>query len=131
MIEKQKYILVVDDEANVRAVFSDVLKREGYRVRSVEDGYKAIIAVEEENFDLILVDLGMPQMNGIQTLENIKKKKPGLPVIIHTEYGSITTAVEAMKKGAIDYLNKPFSPKELKLSIKNALDQKYKEASPV
>jgi len=131
MIEKQKYILVVDDEANVRTVFSDVLKREGYRVKSVGDGHKAITAVEKENFDLILVDLGMPRMNGIQTLENIKKRRPRLPVIIHTEYGSITTAVEAIKKGAIDYLSKPFSPKELKLSIKKALDQKYKEVSPV
>ena len=131
MIEKQKYILVVDNEANVRAVFSDVLKKEGYCVRSAKDGYEAIKAVEEENFDLALVDLGLPQMNGIETLENIKKRRPHLPVIIHTEYGSITTAVKAMRKGAIDYLNKPFSPRELKLSIKKALDQKYKEASPV
>ena len=131
MIEKQKYILVVDDEINVRTVFSDILKKEGYYVRDVKDGYEAIKAVDEESFDLVLVDLGMPQMNGIETLENIKKRKPQLQVIIYTEYGSITTAVESIRKGAVDYLNEPFSPRELKLSIKKALEQKYREEAPV
>lgn len=131
MIEKQKYILVVDDEINVRTVFSDILKKEGYYVRGAKDGYEAIKAVDEESFDLVLVDLGMPRMNGIETLENIKKRKPQLQVIIYTEYGSITTAVEAIRKGAVDYLNEPFSPRELKLSIKKALEQKYREEAPV
>ena len=131
MIEKQKYILVVDDEINVRTVFSDILKKEGYYVRGAKDGYEAIKAVDEESFDLVLIDLGMPRMNGIETLENIKKRKPQLQVIIYTEYGSITTAVEAIRKGAVDYLNEPFSPRELKLSIKKALEQKYREEVPV
>lgn len=131
MIEKQKYILVVDDEINVRTVFSDILKKEGYYVRGAKDGCEAMKAVDEESFDLVLVDLGMPRMNGIETLENIKKRKPQLQVIIYTEYGSITTAVEAIRKGAIDYLNEPFSPRELKLSIKKALEQKYREEAPV
>lgn len=130
MIEK-KYILVVDDEINVRTVFSDILKKEGYCVRDVKDGHEAIKAVDEESFDLVLVDLGMPRMNGIETLENIKKRKPQLQVIIYAEYGSITTAVESIRKGAVDYLNKPFSPRELKLSIKKALEQKYREEVPV
>ncbi len=131
MVEKQKYILVVDDEINVRTVFSDILKKEGYCVRDVKNGYEAIKAVDEESFDLVLVDLGMPQMNGIETLENIKKRKPQLQVIIYTEYGSITTAVEAIRKGAVDYLNEPFSPRELKLSIKKAFEQKHREEAPV
>jgi len=131
MIEKQKYILVVDDEINVRTVFSDILKKEGYYVRGAKDGYEAIKAVDKESFDLVLVDLGMPRMNGIETLENIKKRKPQLQVIIYTEYGSIATAVEAIRKGAVDYLNEPFSPRELKLSIKKALEQKYREEAPV
>ncbi len=131
MIEKQKYILVVDDEINVRTVFSDILKKEGYYVRGAKDGYEAIKAVDEESFDLVLVDLGMPRMNGIKTLENIKKRKPQLQVIIYTEYGSITTAVESIRKGAVDYLNEPFSPRELKLSIKKALEQESREESPV
>ncbi len=115
-------ILLVDDEANVRTVFSDVLKRVGYQVKAVEDGHKAIKEVEEKTYNLALVDLRMPKMDGIEILENIKKRKPQIPVIIYTAHGSITTAVEAMRKGASDYLNKPFSPEELKLSIRKALE---------
>jgi len=115
-------ILLVDDEANVRTVFSDVFKRAGYRVKAVENGHKAVKEVEEKTYNLALVDLRMPKMDGIEVLENIKKKKPEIPVIIYTGYGSVTTAVEAMRKGASDYLNKPFSPEELKLAIKKVLE---------
>jgi len=122
MEKKQKRILLVDDEANVRTVFSDVLRKESYTVKGVKDGPEAIKAIDEETFDLALVDLRMPKMDGIKVLENIKKTKPEIPVIIYTGYGSITTAVEAMRKGAFDYLNKPFSPEELKSSIRKALE---------
>jgi len=115
-------ILLVDDEANLRTVFSDVLKRAGYRVKAVEDGHEAIKEVEQNTYNLALVDLRMPKMDGIEVLENIKKRKPEIPVIIYTGYGSVTTAVEAMRKGAVDYLNKPFSAEELKLSIRKALE---------
>ncbi len=121
MEKRQKRILLVDDEANVIKVFSDVLSRESYIVRGVENGLEAIKAMKEETFDLALVDLKMPYMDGIEVLENIKKIKPQLPVIIYTGYGSVTSAVESMRKKAADYLNKPFSPEELKSSIKKAL----------
>jgi len=124
-------ILLVDDEPNVRTVFSDVLKRVGYRVKAVENGHKAIKEVEEKAYNLALVDLRMPNMDGIEVLENIKKTKPEVPVIIYTGYGSITTAVEAMRKGAADYLNKPFSPEELKLVIKKVLEQKGNTSQPL
>jgi len=124
-------ILLVDDEANLRTVFSDVLKRAGYRVNTVEDGHEAVKEVEENTYNLALVDLRMPRMDGIEVLENIKKRKPELPVIIYTGYGSVTTAVEAMRKGASDYLNKPFSPEELKLSIKKVLEQKGNTPQPL
>ena len=124
------YILLVDDEPNIRTVFSDVLKRAGYRVKAVEDGHKAVKEVEEKTYNLALVDLRMPKMDGIEVLENIKKKKPEIPVIIYTGYGSVTTAVEAMRKGAADYLNKPFSPEELKLAIKKVLEQKGNTTQP-
>jgi len=124
-------ILLVDDEANVRTVFSDVLKRAGYRVKAVENGHKAVKEVEEKTYNLALVDLRMPKMDGIEVLENIKKKKPEIPVIIYTGYGSVTTAVEAMRKGASDYLNKPFSPEELKLAIKKVLEQKDNTSQPL
>jgi len=123
MEKNQKRILIVDDEANVRTVFSDVLRRESYIVKGAKDGPEAIKAIDEETFDLALVDLRMPVMDGIEVLENIKKRKPQILVIIYTGYGSITTAVEAMRKGAADYLNKPFSPQELKSSIRKALEE--------
>ena len=118
----QKNILVVDDDMSVRATFSSVLRKEGYRVTAVKNGYEAIKAIAEESFDLALVDLRMPGMDGIEVLEKIKTRRPQTRVIIFTGYGSITTAVEAMRKGATDYLNKPFSPHELKAGVKKALE---------
>jgi len=123
MEKNQKRILIVDDEANVRVVFSDVLRRESYIVKAVKDGPEAIKAIDEDTFNLALVDLGIPRMDGIEILENIKKRKPQIPVIIYTGYGSVTTAVAAMRRGAADYLTKPFSPEELKLSIRRALEE--------
>jgi len=122
MGKNHKRILIIDDEANVRTVFSDVLRREGYIVKAVKNEPEALKAVEEENFDLALVDLRIPKMDGIEILENIKKRKPQIAVIIYTGYGSVTTAVAAMRKGAADYFSKPFSPEELKSSIRKALE---------
>jgi len=120
--KKQRRILLVDDEANVRTVFSDILKKESYIVKEAKDGPEAMKAIDEETFDLALVDLRMPRMDGIEVLEHIKKRKPEILVIVYTGYGSITSAVEAMRKGAFDYLNKPFSPQQLKSNIKKALE---------
>ncbi len=131
MEKTQKKILLVDDEANVRTVFSDILKKESYLVKEAKDGPEAIKAIDEETFDLALVDLRMPRMDGIEVLENIKKRKPEIPVIVYTGYGSITSAVEAMRKGAFDYLNKPFSPQQLKSNIKKALEGAGEEKSAV
>jgi len=118
----QKNILVVDDDMSVRTIFSSILRKEGYRVTAVKDGYEAIKAIDEESFDLALVDLRMPGLDGIEVLEKIKSRRPQTRVIIYTGYGSVTTAVEAMRKGAADYLNKPFSPNELKAGVKKALE---------
>ena len=123
MGKNSKRILVVDDEANVRTVFSDVLRKENYLVKAVKDAPQALKAIDEENFDLALVDLGRPKTDGIETLENIKKRKPEIIVIIYTGHGSIPTAVAAIRRGATDYLHKPFSPEELKLSIRKALEE--------
>jgi len=118
----QKNILVVDDDKSARTTFSSVLRKEGYRVTAVENGYEAIKAIAEESFDLALVDLRMPGLDGIKVLEKIKSRRPETRVIIYTGYGSVTTAVEAMRKGAADYLNKPFSPQELKAGVKKGLE---------
>ena len=118
----QKNILVVDDDMRVRTIFSSILRKEGYRVTSVKDGYETIKAIDEESFDLALVDLRMPGLDGIQVLERVKSRRLQTRVIIYTGYGSVEDAVEAMRKGAADYLTKPFSPNELALSVKKALE---------
>jgi len=118
----QKNILVVDDDMSARTVFSSVLRGEGYRVTAVKGGYEAIKAIGEESFDLALVDLRMPGLDGIEVLEKIKIRSPQTRVIIYTGYGSVRTAVEAMKKGATDYLDKSFSADEFKAGVKKVLE---------
>ena len=119
----QKNILVVDDDTGVRTVFSSILRKEGYRVTAVKNGYEAIKVIDEESFDLALVDLRMPGLDGIQVLERIRSRRPQTRVIIYSAYGLVEDAVEAMRKGATDYLNKPFSPNELELNVKKALEK--------
>jgi two-component system response regulator HydG len=119
----QKDILVVDDDMRVRTIFSSMLRKEGYRVTAVKNGYEAIKVTDEKSFDLALVDLRIPGLDGIQDLEKMKSRRPQTRVIIYSAYGSIEDAVEAMRKGAADYLTKPFSPNELALSVKKALEK--------
>ncbi len=119
----QKNILVVDDDTGVRTVFSSILRKEGYRVTAVKNGYEAIKVIDKESFDLALVDLRMPGLDGIQVLERIRSRRPQTRVIIYSAYGLVEDAVEAMRKGATDYLNKPFSPNELELNVKKALEK--------
>ena len=123
MGNNHKRILIVDDEANVRTVFSNILRKENYLVKAVKGAPQALKAIDEEGFDLALVDLGKPKKDGIEILENIKKRKSEIAVIIYTGHSSIPTAVAAIRRGATDYLNRPFSPEELKLSIRKALEK--------
>ena len=119
-----KSILVVDDDMSVRTIFSSILRKEGYRVTAVKDGYEAIKAVDQESFYLALVDLRMPGLDGIQVLEKIKSRRPQTRVIIYSGFGSLEDETEAMSKGAVDYLAKPFSSNELKTRVKKALENK-------
>ena len=114
---KQKRILLVDDNANVLAVLSDFLKTTGDAVCEAKDAQRAMRMVKEELADLALIDLRMPEMNGINLMLSLKKTKPRLPVIIYSGYPSMDTAIEALKKGADDYLTKPFFLEELKASV--------------
>jgi DNA-binding NtrC family response regulator len=117
-----KNILVVDDDMSVRTIFSSILRREGYRVTTAKDGYEAIKAVNQESFNLALVDLKMPGLDGIQVLEKIKSTRPQTRVIIYSGFGSVEDETEAISKGAIDYLTKPFSANKLKVRVKRALE---------
>ena len=121
MKEKTK-ILVVDDEESHRIMLRAVLKDEGYEVAEAADGSEAVRAVEEEPFDLILLDIRMKTMDGIEALQEIRKISPLVPVLIMTAYASVKTAVEALKAGAFDYLTKPLDIEELKILIEKALE---------
>jgi len=115
-------ILVIDDEKLIRWTLQDVLGREGYEVITAESGEVGLKLMEEELPDLVLLDLRLPRMDGMEVLERIKKIEPEALVIILTAHGTVESAVEAMKKGAYDYLNKPFELAETRLIIKKALE---------
>jgi len=97
-------ILIVDDEDIIRESLSFVLTKEGYRVQSAANGKEALEKVKAGSFDVVLTDLEMPEMKGIELLENITRFSPETMVVIITAYGSIETAIAALRKGAIDYI---------------------------
>ena len=102
-----KKILVVDDEQDLRCMFMDVLKTAEFIPLTAADGLTAITMVKKESPDAVILDLRMPGMTGIETLKELKKTAPGLPVIVLTAYSDIAVAVDAMKLGAYDFLIKP------------------------
>jgi len=117
-------ILVVDDDQGIREFLEIVLSREGYDVTSVTDAPKALHRCKKERFDLILVDLKMPKIDGIEFLKMAKDTCPETMVILMTAYASPETAVSAMKEGAYDYIEKGFDVEELKNLLRTALDKK-------
>lgn len=110
-------ILVVDDEPSHRQMLEAVLTADGYEVQQANDGQEAINSVEERFYDLILMDVRMSRVSGIEALKKIKELSPGIPIIIMTAYASVSTAVDALKSGAYDYLTKPLDIEELKILV--------------
>jgi len=115
-------ILVVDDEASIRMMLRAVLEEEGYEIVEAADGPEAIRAVEQDPLDLILLDLRMTKMDGVEALTEIRKISPFVPVLMMTAYATVKTAVEALKAGAFEYLAKPLDIEELKILVQNALE---------
>ena len=120
-------ILIVDDDSAHRKMLEAVLSAQGYEIRQAEDGQTAITAVEKRFYDLILMDVRMTRVGGIEALKRIKEISPGIPVIIMTAYASVSTSVEALKSGAYDYLTKPLDIDELKILINKALQHQQLE----
>ncbi|MGB2783887.1 MAG: sigma-54 dependent transcriptional regulator [Atribacterota bacterium] len=116
-------VLVVDDEQNIRRMLVRVLSSEGFIVKEAINGLEALQRLEDENYSLVLLDLKMPELNGIETLLKIREYDLNLPIIMMSAYGSITEAVEAMKLGVVDYLIKPFDIEELKIIVERAIKQ--------
>jgi two-component system NtrC family response regulator len=114
-------ILLADDDAALRKVIGYKLKRRGFDVVAVENGLEAMALLDSRTFDLLLSDMRMPKMGGLDLLEAAKKKRPGLEVILMTAYADVSQAVKAVKLGAFDYLTKPFDDDQLFMSIERAL----------
>ena len=121
-MEPKVNILVVDDEEIVRDSLASWLEEDGYEVETAENGMKALERIPLKEWSLALVDLKMPGMDGIQLMEEIKKSRPDLTVIIMTAYATVDTAVKAMKRGAYDYTVKPFNPEDLSMTIRKILE---------
>jgi two-component system response regulator HydG len=124
VMDKKMSIMIVDDEKIIRVSFVEWFKKIGHQVEAAASGLEALEKLKKVPFDLLFVDIKMPGMNGIELLEKVKEEYPETIVIIITAYGSIDTAVNAMKLGAADYLLKPFKPAQLSLVMEKVAHQK-------
>ena len=115
-----KRILIIDDEESFRHMLSVILKREGFEVETASDGEEALQKVKENTYNQVLCDIRMPRMDGLEFLKEIQKAGIDATLIMMSAYGTIDTAIEAMKLGAYDYISKPFKPDEILLTLKKA-----------
>ncbi len=117
-------ILVVDDEESMRDFLSIMLHREGYQVDTAVDGAQAVVHLREHSYDLVVSDIKMPRMTGLELLAHIKERTPETVVLMVTAFSTTDEAVDAMKQGAYDYITKPFKNEEIRLIVKNALERR-------
>jgi two-component system, NtrC family, nitrogen regulation response regulator NtrX len=116
-------ILIIDDEKAIRKTLSEILSYEGYKIDESGDGEEGFRKFREKEYDVILCDIKMPRMDGIEFLEKAKESNPDIPIIMISGHGTIETAVEAVKKGAYDYISKPPDLNRLLITIRNAMDK--------
>lgn len=116
-------ILIIDDEKAIRKTLSEILSYEGYKIEEAGDGEEGLKIFREKPFEVVLCDIKMPRMDGIEFLDKVREINPDVPIIMISGHGTIETAVEAVKKGAYDYLAKPPDLNRLLITIRNALDK--------
>jgi DNA-binding NtrC family response regulator len=116
-------VLIVDDEKNIRLTLSEAIASDDTEVDTAVNGEEALAKLQERNFGLVLLDLKMPGMDGMDVLRWISANRPEVRVVIITAYGTIDSAVEAMKHGAIDYIQKPFAPEEIRKLVSRMMDR--------
>lgn len=116
-------ILVIDDERSIRNIIGELLEMEGHTVKSAENGVQGLEAVFAEPFDLVISDIKMPEMDGIELLDRLTESFPDITVVMISGHGSIDTAVECIKKGAFDYIEKPIDMNRILVTVKNALER--------
>jgi DNA-binding NtrC family response regulator len=117
-------IMVIDDEESMCKFMQIMLQKEGYDVITSQSSYQALNLLKQKNYDLVIADLMMPELNGLELLSRVKSLDPDANFIVMTAYASVDTAIEALKKGAYDYLTKPFKVDEIRIAVKKALEQK-------
>src|SRR5256885_14209694 len=117
-------ILVIDDEAAIRDSLKMTLEYEGYEFVGAATGQEGLALAERETPDLVLLDVKMPGMDGLEVLDRLRAMNETLPVVVISGHGTISTAVDATKKGAFDFIEKPFASERVLVSLRNALDQR-------
>jgi len=122
-VQERPRVLVVDDEKFIRDILADFLGMEGYEVRTAEDGVTALHEMQRHPYDVVISDLKMPKMGGIELLDEISKRNPNVLTVIMTGFGTVETAIDAMKRGAYDYVLKPFKVEEVVHIIQRALEK--------
>jgi len=127
----QAGILIVDDEFSVRDSLASWFRKDGYRVGAAEDAKEALRLIQEASWDVVLLDIKMPGMDGVELQRRLHDIDPDLTVIMITAYASVDTAVQALKQGAFDYIAKPIDPDELSHLVRNALEQRRLQAENV
>jgi DNA-binding response OmpR family regulator len=118
-----KSILIVDDEKNIRLTLSQALEVLEVETDTAANGEEALVKLKEREFGLILLDLKMPGMDGMEVLRRVREIRPDIRIIIITAYGTVESAVEAMKLGAVDFIQKPFSPEEIRELVSRVMDR--------
>lgn len=116
-------ILVIDDEKSIRSTLKEILEYEGHEVTDAQDGQEGYNKTETDKFDIILCDIKMPKMDGMELLEKLMEKQTDTPIIMISGHGTIETAVEAIKKGAYDFISKPLDLNRMLITLRNALDR--------
>ncbi|MFQ6038230.1 MAG: sigma-54-dependent transcriptional regulator, partial [Candidatus Aminicenantales bacterium] len=123
-VRTMEKILVIDDEKSILDLLSVVFEKEGYKVETCLSATRAVELLDGQDFDLIISDIKMPRMSGLELLKYVRDNRPAIPIVLITAYGTIKQAVEALKAGAADYVVKPFDVEELKIIVAQGLEKK-------
>lgn len=125
-------ILIVDDEKNLRLTMTMCLEPLGYEIGTADNGEDALRQLDNQEFDLILLDIRLPGMDGLDVLRRVVKQHPDILIVMVSAHGTVESAVEAMKLGAVDFIQKPFTPHELRTIVQQVLDrQKLEETQAI
>src|ERR1041385_2071646 len=116
-------ILIIDDEKSIRKTLGEILSFEGYKIEEASDGEEGLKKFRERNYDVVLCDIKMPKIDGIEFLQKAGESNPDIPVIMISGHGNIETAVEAVKTGAYDYISKPPDLNRMLITLRNAMDK--------